>query len=354
MKIDQIRKQIDALDAKVLEALNNRASLAKKIGAIKNKNSQVSYVPHREKQIITGLVARNKGPLTPLAIETIYREILNTCRSLESKIRIAYFGPEATFTHQAALKNFGGGAQYLPAKTITDVFVEVEKGRADFGVVPIENSTEGMVSHTHDMFIESDLVICSEISMQIEECLLSKTGNKKDIKTVVSFYQPLAQCRNWLEENLPGVQIKEMASTADAARYAAQNKNAAAIASSAAAGIYGLEIVERGIEDSKENYTRFLVIGKTPAQRSGHDKTSILFSLKDRVGALHDVLTLFKKHKINMTRIESRPTKKKVWQYVFFVDFLGHLSDTNIKGLLKKLNDSCPLVKVLGSYPKAD
>jgi chorismate mutase / prephenate dehydratase len=354
MSINFFRKKIDKLDGAILNLLNRRADIVKKIGRLKMKTGQDFYIPHREKKIIAGLIKNNKGPLPNDSIEYIFREILNASRSLESRIRVSYFGPEATFTHQAALKNFGSGAQYLPVKSITDVFLEVEKDRADYGVVPIENSTEGIVNHTLDMFLESDLLICAEISMQIEENLLSKSGNIKDIKKVYSYTQPLAQCRRWLEKNLPGIPIEEVSSTSEAAKLASLDKSIGAVASKAAAALYNLEIIAKGIEDNKENYTRFYVIGKNMAQRSGHDKTSLMFAIKDKVGALHDVLMTFKRNKINLTKIESRPSKKKVWEYIFFVDFNGHSSEKRVSTALNQLSRSCMFVKLLGSYPKAE
>jgi len=355
MEIEDLRKKIDKVDLEILKALNKRAELVKDVGRVKIKSGRKDfYIPHREKKIISGLNRVNRGPLEVEAVESIYREIINACRSLESKLRVAYFGPEGTFTHLAAMKNFGSSGDYVPVKTIADVFTEVEKGRAGYGVVPVENSTEGMVNHTLDMFIESNLVICSELNMRIEECLLSATGNVKDIKVVYSHYQPLAQCRNWLEENLPGIPVIEVSSTAAASKRALKEKGAAAIGSRAAAAIYKLEIAAGGIEDSKENFTRFLVIGNNPSEASGEDKTSILFSIKDKVGALHDMLMSFKGHKINLTKIESRPTKKKAWEYIFFVDLLGHISDKKVQKALDELKENCVFLKVLGSYPKAD
>ncbi|MBN1621928.1 MAG: prephenate dehydratase [Endomicrobiales bacterium] len=354
ININTIRKKIDSLDRQILNTINKRAGLAKEIGKLKVKNNKEFYAPHREKKIVKGLIKKNKGPLTSFSIDVIFREILNACRSLESKIKVAYLGPEATFSHQAALKNFGAEAQYVAVKSIADVFTEVEKKRANYGVVPIENSTEGVVNHTLDMFIESDLVICAEISMPIELCLLSKSGVEEDIKTIVSLSQPLAQCRNWLEENFPGIPVKEVSSTAEAANHAAKNRSIAAVASSTAAKLYRLEIIARGIEDSRENYTRFLVIGRNHPKRSGHDKTSIMFSIKDRVGGLHDMLMSFKKHNINLTKIESRPTKKKAWQYIFFVDFIGHTSEKKVKTAFHELELKSPFVKVMGSYPRAE
>lgn len=354
MQINKFRNKIDALDKKILNLLTKRANVAKQIGRLKVTNNKEFYVPHREKMVISKVLKNNKGPLTNFALEVIYREILNACRSLESKIKVAYFGPEATFTHQAALKNFGAGADYIAEKSISDVFTEVEKNRADYGVIPVENSTEGMVSHTLDMFIDSDLTICAEISMRIEECLLSRSGNLKDVKLVVSHIQPIAQCRNWLEENLHGVPVKEMSSTTQAAIYASKNSGVAAIASNAAAKIYKLDIIAKGIEDSKENYTRFLVVSSHKAKRSGMDKTSIMFSIKDRVGALHDMLMSFKKNNVNLTKIESRPTKKKAWEYIFFIDLVGHSSEKKIQAALRDIEKNCVFLKVLGSYPRAD
>jgi chorismate mutase/prephenate dehydratase len=279
---------------------------------------------------------------------------MSVSRALESSIKIAYLGPQATFTHQAALKNFGAAAEYVPAKSIAEVFAEVEKRRADYGVVPIENSTDGAVYYTLDMFSESDLVVCAEFSMRIEECLLSKTADRKAIKKIYSIASALGQCRSWLEANFPGVPIHETFSTVAAAKKASEENGAAAVGPSAAASLYGLEILASGIEDSKENSTRFLVIGRTYAGRSGRDKTSIMVSLKDRVGALHDLLVPFKRNRISLTKIESRPTKKKAWQYVFFIDFLGHVSEGKVQKALKELGKSCAFVKVLGSYPRAD
>lgn len=353
-EIDSIRNKIDGIDARILSLLNNRAGLAKLIGKVKMTSGGGFYVPHREKMIISSLASRNKGPLSSSSLEAVFREIVSVCRALESRIRIAYLGPEATFTHQAAMKNFGSAAEYLPAKSIGDVFNEVEKGRADFGVVPIENSTDGAVYYTLDMFGESDLSICSEFSMRIEQCLLSKARDIRDIKKVYSIASALGQCRQWIEDNLPGARIHEALSTVNAAQRASREKDSAAIGPRAAAALHGLDVTACGIEDSKENYTRFLVLGHTTAGRSGQDKTSIMVSLKDRIGALHDMLVPFKQNGISLTKIESRPTKKKAWEYVFFIDFLGHVSDKKVQKALKGLEKSCSMIKVLGSYPKAE
>ena len=354
MNLKKLRKQIDLSDDKILDMLNKRARIAKQIGKLKSENGNSIYSPDREKIIISRLALKSKGPLKKAYIEPIFREIVNACRSLERPMQVAYLGPEATFTHQAAIKNFGTANHFIPVKSIADVFTEVEKDRADYGIVPVENTTEGMVNHTLDMFIESDLVICAELSMPIEHCLLSRGKSTKGVKKIFSHWQVLAQCRNWLEENLPGVPTKEVLSTAQASKLTCAEKGTAAIASNAASVLYKLNIIEKGIEDNKENYTRFLVVGKTASKKSGHDKTSIMFSVKDRVGALHDMLIPFKKRKISLTKIESRPTKKKAWEYIFFIDFLGHINDKEVQEAISELSGSCPFVKILGSYPKYD
>jgi len=354
MKIEKLRSAIDVLDQKLLNLLADRTALAKEIGKIKHSSGHQIYAPQRERNIIINMINKSRGKLAPAVVESVFREIIHACRAMEDKIKVAYFGPEATFTHQAAIKNFGIGAQYMPKKYINEVFMEVEKGRADYGVVPIENSTEGMVSHTLDMFLESDARICAEISLQVEECLLCLTGKKSDIKKIYSHPQPLGQCKNWLQANMPNVGLIELSSTAEAAKAASLDKNAGAIASEAAALLYGLQLCQKGIEDGKENITRFLVIGKNSIDRSGYDKTSIMLSIKDRVGALYDILLSFKKYKINLTKIESRPTRKKAWEYIFFIDFIGHISDPNIAKALKEIEANCGFVKVLGSYPRAD
>jgi chorismate mutase/prephenate dehydratase len=257
----------------------------------------------------------------------------------------------------AALRCFGPQAQLFPVRSIADVFAEVEKGRADFGVVPIENSTEGIVNHTLDMFIESSLSICAELELPIWHCLLGRGADSKKrgaARTLFSHYQALAQCRQWIEANLPGVRIVESASTAEAARLASQTPHALAIASELAADLYGLDVLEFRIEDAANNFTRFLVVGTTEPARTGRDKTSILFSIKDRVGALHDILVPFKKYDLNMTKIESRPTRQRAWEYIFFVDFGGHRSETRTQKALQLLERSCTFLKILGSYPRSE
>ena len=298
------------------------------------------------------VAAQNDGPLSDEALQAVYREIMSGCLALEKPLRISYMGPPASFSNIAALKKFGSSVRYLPVNTINDVFAEVEHGRADYGVVPIENSIEGAINYTLDMFMESDLKICSEISIEISHNLLAKCGMDK-IKRVYSNPSVIGQCRMWLEANLPRVEIIEVTSTTKAAGMAVREKGAAAIGSSLAAECYGLNMLARSIEDNPHNMTRFLVIGKVESRPTGKDKTSIMFAVKDKVGALHDMLVPFKKNKINLTKIESRPSKKRAWEYRFFVDMMGHHNDKNVIKAIDQLREVCTSLKVLGSYPLA-
>lgn len=303
-----------------------------------------------EVEIYDRLSKKNKEGLLPdNVLKAIYREIMSVSLSCED-VKIAYLGPDATFTHQAALEKFGASCEFISKKSISEVFDEVESGKANHGVVPIENSSEGIVTHTLDMFIDSELKICSEIILKISQNLLSNT-HFEDIKRVYYHPQSFAQARVWLENNLPDVEYIEVSSTAEAARRAAQENLSAAIASELAANIYNLNIVIKGIEAGKENYTRFLVIGREISAPTGNDKTSILFSIKDRVGALHDMLIPFAKHRINLTKIESRPSRKQAWEYIFFIDLQGHAKDENVQKALSELGGQCLHLKLLGSYP---
>jgi chorismate mutase/prephenate dehydratase len=355
--LKKLRTQIDRLDESLLKLLNDRGRLVESIGKLKEKTSQGIFVPAREKSLLQRLKRMNNGPLSEDAVQGVFGEIMHACRSLQKKLKISYFGPEATFTHQAALKSFGPQAEFLPAHTISDVFAEVEKGRADYGVVPIENSTEGVVNHTLDMFKESTLSICAEIELPIWHYLLGRSSDYKRkgrIRTLFSHYQALAQCRQWVEDHLPGVRVVESSSTAEAARTARRTPRSVAIASRLAADLYSLDVLESRIEDATHNYTRFLIVGTGEPQPTGRDKTSIMFSVKDKVGALHDILVPFKKHHLNMTKIESRPTRQRAWEYIFFVDFLGHRSDKRVQKAMAELEKSCAFLKILGSYPRTE
>ncbi len=353
MEINKIRKSIDSIDKTIVELLNKRAQQILNIGRLKNKSKQAIYVPAREKEVLEHISRNNKGPIKTESLEAIYREVMSASLSLEKPLTIAYLGPKATFSNLAAIKKFGASVGYLACNTITDVFNEVEKDNADYGVVPIENSIEGAISHTLDMLVDSDLKICSQILLDISHNLLAKCL-KKDIRRVYSNPQVFGQCRLWLETNLPKAELIDVSSTTRAAQIAGKERNAACIASLLAAKEYGLNLVAKDIEDCPHNITRFLVIGKYEAEPTGCDKTSIMFSIKDKVGALHDMLMPFKKYKINLTKIESRPSRKKAWDYFFFVDLLGLAHDKRIANALKELEEKCKFMKTLGSYPQSE
>ena len=351
MKIKKLRRKIDSLDAKILKLLNQRACVTLDIGKVKAKSGKAVYVPEREKDVYENLISQNKGPIRNDSVKAIFREIMSGALSLEKQLTIAYLGPEFTFTHLASLKKFGLSVTYVGCETITDVFAEVEKGRADYGVVPIENSIEGAVNHTLDMFADSDLKVCSEVYLEVSHSLLSNEPGKKSIRRVYSKAEVFAQCRSWLEANLHGIELMETSSTAKAAAIVSREKGSACIASELAAKKYHLKSLYRGIEDSVHNVTRFLVIGRNDVKPTKYDKTSIMFSAKDRAGALHDMLVPFKRYNINMTKIESRPSKIRPWEYYFFVDFEGHAQDAKIRKALEDLKRAASFVKVLGSYP---
>ncbi len=350
MPLKKIRRQIDAIDKEILKLLNRRAGKILGIGRVKKTRRASIYAPAREKEILARLARANKGPLTHENLRAIYREIMSASFALEKPLVIAYLGPRATFTHLAAMKRFGASVSYLPCNNIGDVFLEVEKDHADYGVIPIENSIEGAVSHTLDILVDSDLKICAQIMLDITHNLLSR-GPKARIRRIYSNPQVFGQCRLWIESNLPKADLIEVSSTTRAAQIAAKEKNAACIASLLAAKEYGLKVIARGIEDNPHNITKFLVIGKFESEPTREDKTSIMFSIKDRVGALHDMLMPFKRHGINLTKIESRPSKRRAWDYFFFMDLLGHRSEKRVQKALAELEEKCKFLKVLGSYP---
>jgi len=352
-RLDELRKRIDALDDTILDLLNQRARVVIEVGRAKAGKDLDFYVPGREQAIYDRLSGINPGPFPTEAIRQVFREIISASLSLEQPMKVAFFGPQGTFTHAAAMKQFGFSAQLVPQKSIPAVFEEVERGRAHYGVVPVENSTEGAVSHTLDMFMESDLQINAEILLEISHFLASRSGRMEDLKKVVSHPQPLAQCRHWLEENLPSMPLVDVGSTALAAQMAAEDETAAAIASEMAASLYGLKILKARIEDSPHNFTRFLVVGKKTPDPSGNDKTSIMFSIKDQAGILYRMLEPFSKRSINLSKIESRPLKKKAWEYIFFLDLEGHIRDEKICLALEELRGYCQFLKTLGSYPRA-
>ena len=353
--IDGWRKRIDALDREILALLNERARCNAEIGRMKRESDAPVFVPSRELEIFEALEAANKGPFPTAAIRGVFREIISASVSLQRGVRVAYLGPQGTYTHQAALQQFGSSAEFSPATTTAEIFEQVEGDGADFGVVPVENSNEGVVSHTLDLFVDSPLTISAEIHVAIHHDLLSVSGVLQQVQAVYSHPQPLAQCRGWLELNLPNVPQHSTHSTAEAAERVRHDPTMAAIASPVCAELYGLEVVHSGIEDNRDNTTRFLVISKTAPRPSRRDITSLLFSIKrDQVGALYSALEPFAKHGVNLTRIESRPTKVRAWEYVFFCDFEGHSDDEDVASAIDELRPRCDFVKVLGSYPRAE
>jgi chorismate mutase / prephenate dehydratase len=353
MNIPEHRKAIDKLDAEIVKLLNERTQHVLQIGDIKLKAGEEIYAPHRERAVLERICKSNNGPITNESLRAIYREIMSSALSLEKSMTIAYLGPEATFTHQAAIRRFGSSLKYSAQKTVADVFSEVSKNRADYGVVPIENSTEGVVTHTLDMFVDSDLKIVAQIVLPIQHCLVSNC-KREDIKKLYSHPQSLGQCRIWIQTHLPNADIIETSSNARAAEFAAKEKNAAAIAGSLAAEKYGLRILESDIQDNSANATRFLVLGRQCSPSTGKDRTSIMLSLSHEVGALHKALAAFRRFKLNMTKIESRPNKRKAWEYYFFVDCEGHKDDKPVAKAIAELEKECNFVKVLGSYPNGD
>ncbi|MFY9269863.1 MAG: prephenate dehydratase, partial [Candidatus Manganitrophaceae bacterium] len=302
--------------------------------------------------ILERLERENPGPFPNEGVRAVFREIMSASLALEQPLKVAYLGPQGTFTHMACLKQFGASAAAIPVNSIKDVFSEVERGRADYGVVPIENSTEGVVTHTLDLLAESQLKIAGEIVQEISHYLLSRSGALAAVKRIYSHPQPVAQCRGWLAQYAPNIPVVEVYSTARAAEMCRDEPEAAAIASEVAARLYGLTVIQKRIEDNPNNTTRFLVIAPRSPERTGRDKTSVMISVKDRVGALYEMLKPFSEFGLNLTKIESRPSRRKAWEYFFYIDVEGHLDDQPVKRALEALRPQCQMLKVLGSYPR--
>jgi len=350
MQISNLRKRIDDIDFNIVGLLNTRTKVASQIAHLKRKDGKSLYSPEREVEVLRKIAMVNKGPLNVDALRAIYREIMSSSLAMDEPLRVAYLGPEATFTHLAALKRFGSQVKYVPCNSISDVFLEVERENADYGVIPIENSIEGAISYSFDMFVDSELKICAQTILDVSHNLLSNCSKDK-IRRVYSNPHVFGQCRLWLKDNLPHTEQMEVASTTRAAQIAGKEKNSACIASILAAKMYKLRVIAQDIEDSPHNVTRFLVVGNTQVPATKKDKTSIMFSIKDRIGALYDMLLPFKKYHINLTKIESRPSKKKAWDYYFFVDLEGHKDDRGVRKALLELEKKCTFLKILGSYP---
>jgi chorismate mutase / prephenate dehydratase len=355
----ELRARIDAIDDEILGLLDERAAIAARAKAAKQAGGREVYDPNRERAIIDRLQTRAGGRFPVRAIRPVFQEIISACLSVEKGVQVAYLGPEGTFTHQAVKRHFGSSATALPAGTIAAVFAEIERGGAEWGVVPVENSSEGIVNHTLDSFLDSSLCIAAEIVVPIEQCLLARADVALSaIERVYSHPQALAQCRDWLSQNLPSAAQVEAASTADAARSAASDGHGAAIGAEPAGRLYGLVVARSPIQDLTHNVTRFLVIGRPgsgpAATGQGNEKTTVLLALADRAGALLDVLAPLSAAGINLSKIESRPSRRRAWDYVFFLDLDGHASDPAVADVLARIAADCQLFKVLGSYRKAD
>jgi len=354
-KLNNIREEIDLLDEKIQTLISERARLAQKVAQVKQKQGDdtVYYRPEREAAVLREVLARNKGPLSGEDMARLFREIMSACLALEQPLRVAFLGPEGTFTQAAALKHFGHSVHTASMTSIDEVFREVESSAANYGVVPVENSTEGVINHTLDMFMQSPLIICGEVDLRVHHHLLGKRQDRSGLKRIYSHQQSLAQCREWLDMHLSGVERMSVSSNAEAARRVANEEQVAAIASDVAADIYHLDILETNIEDNPDNTTRFLIVGRQPVPPSGDDKTSLLVSTPNKPGALHQLLKPFAENTISMSRIESRPSRLANWEYVFFIDINGHIEDEKVIRCLDALREKTAMLKVLGSYPRA-
>jgi len=351
-QLKQLRDKIDGIDSEILRLVNMRAECAQQIGIIK-KNG-IIYRPEREAQILERIKRENPGPLDNIRIAQLFTEIMSICRALEKPMTVACLGPQGTFSEEAAIKRFGTAITTLPCDSIDEVFRSVESGSAGYGVVPVENSTEGAVGRTLDLLLQTSLTVCGEIQLPVHQSLMARQTDLKQISKIYSHPQSFAQCHHWLQANLPTLSSKHYihaGSNADAARLATQDSTAAAIAGKRAAERYGLIICAENIEDDSKNTTRFLVLGMQNVEPSGKDKTSLIISAGNYAGAIHRLLTPFATHGVNLSRLESRPSRINLWQYVFFVDIEGHQNDSNVAVALKELNKKASFLKILGSYP---
>ena len=346
-----LRDQIDAIDAQLLDLLNRRARVAQEVGHVKNKDDAPVFRPEREAQVLRGIAERNPGPLGNKELQTIFREIMSACRSLEKKVIVAYLGPEGTFSEQAVYQHFGKSINAIPCASIDEVFRAAEAGTADFGVVPIENSTEGAISRTLDLLMQTPLTISSEVSIPIHHNLMTLSGNMDGVRSICAHSQALAQCQGWLNQHYPNIMRQAVASNAEAARLASEDPAVAAIAGEIASQHYGLQVVSAHIQDEPQNRTRFAVIGHKETESSGKDQTSLVLSVQNKAGAVYKMLAPLDKFGVSMTRFESRPAKTGNWEYYFFVDIEGHVKEEKIQLALAELKDSVAYFKVLGSYP---
>jgi chorismate mutase/prephenate dehydratase len=353
--LNQLRIRIDELDIEIQTLLSERAACAQQVAQAKqNSEESAFYRPEREAEILRRVRERNRGPLSGDEMVRLFREIMSACLALEQPLTVAYLGPEGTYTQAAAQKRFGHSVTFKSLAAIDEIFREVEAGSADFGVVPVENSTEGAINHTLDMFIRSPLKICGDVELQIHHQLLGRGTSVEGVSSVRAHQQALAQCREWLDANLPGAERVAVSSNAEAARLANEDESVVAIASETAAEMYDLHVLAKNIEDDPNNSTRFLVVGRQKVGRSGKDKTSLMVAVHNKPGALYSLLAPIARHGVSMTKIESRPSRVSKWDYVFFVDVEGHVEDDNVAAALKELASEASLLKVLGSYPRCE
>jgi len=353
-EIGKLRGEIDAVDDQLLALFNRRAGLARRIGEL--KGGDPAYRPEREAQILRRIAHSNPGPLAAERVATLFREVISACRAMELELRVAYLGPEGTFSEQAVRKHFGRAVEALPAASVDEVFRRCESGAVQFAVVPVENSTEGAVGRSLDLLLVTPLKICGEIELRVQQNLLSRAAGLKNVRRVYSHAQSLAQCAAWLNNNLPGAERVQLASNAEAARRAGEEPDTAAIAGEGAAERYGLAVLARSIEDDPNNTTRFLVLGALEPAATGNDRTSIVLSAENKPGAVHALLTPLAANKVSMSRIESRPARamrSALWEYVFFIDVQGHQRDERVAAALAELRQKAPFMKILGSYPAA-
>jgi len=355
--LDDLRNRIDQLDTEILKKLNERARCALDVAEVKLRESgdeaPVFYRPEREAQVLRRMSELNQGPLSSEKITQVYRQIMSACLALEEPLKVAYLGPQGTFTQMATLKQFGDSVVGMPLVTVDDVFREVTSESCHYGVVPVENSTEGVINHTLDNFLDSNLRICGEVEIRVHHHLMVSPEATGEIKRIYSHQQTLGQCRRWLNGHYPSVERLTASSNAEAARRVAEEKDAAAIAGEMAAEIYGLDILSRQIEDESDNTTRFIVVGREDIGPSGNDKTSIVVSTHNQPGALYKLLEPFHRHGVSLTSIETRPSRTGMWSYVFFIDFDGHKDDELIQTVLGEIDSDALEVKLLGSYPRA-
>ncbi len=352
-KLKPLRQQIDAIDAQILDLLNQRAQVAQQVGHVKAETNAPVFRPEREAQVLRSAAERNPGPLLDTDVQTIFREVMSACRALERRVTVAYLGPVGTFSEQAVYQQFGHAVESMPCASIDEVFRATEAGTADFGVVPIENSSEGVVNRTLDLLLQTTLTISGEVSINVHHSLMTRSGSMADVKVICAHSQALAQCQVWLNQNHPNIERMAVASNGEAARLAGEDSTVAAIASEIAGQKYNLQVVKAHVQDDPHNRTRFAVIGRLLTTASGKDQTSLVLSVQNKAGAVYNLLAPLAKHGVSMTRFESRPARMGTWEYYFYVDIEGHLKDGKVADALSELKDNAAFFKVLGSYPSS-